>query len=184
MVDGAHYLSITKGPDSSADSCVLIIGSRIICAVASCVDREGRRGPPVVEGGAGPPGPIPNPVVKRASAGGYCGSNATGDAATAGGPRLFLSDRLYLPQLMSHVSRGGAAAARRAHNPKVGGSNPPPATTAGPVQRSLDRPLLCSSDLPGPSSLYPSGAAIQKSLSWSWRSSGLHHRAAIIAQVV
>jgi len=44
--------------------------------------------------------------------------------------------------------------------------------------------LLCSSDLPGPSSLYPSGAAIQKSLSWSWRSSGLHHRAAIIAQVV
>ena len=28
--------------------------------------------------------------------------------------------------------RGGAVAARRAHNPKVGGSNPPPATPEGP----------------------------------------------------
>ena len=28
--------------------------------------------------------------------------------------------------------RGGAVAARRAHNPKVGGSNPPPATFEGP----------------------------------------------------
>ncbi len=28
--------------------------------------------------------------------------------------------------------RGGAVAARRAHNPKVGGSNPPPATLEGP----------------------------------------------------
>ena len=27
--------------------------------------------------------------------------------------------------------RGGAEAARRAHNPKVGGSNPPPATLKG-----------------------------------------------------
>ena|GEM_PF-2722662 len=30
--------------------------------------------------------------------------------------------------------RGGAVAARWAHNPKVGGSNPPPATTFRPVQ--------------------------------------------------
>jgi hypothetical protein len=28
--------------------------------------------------------------------------------------------------------RGGAEAARRAHNPKVGGSNPPPATNFKP----------------------------------------------------
>ena len=29
------------------------------------------------------------------------------------------------------TARGGAAVARRAHNPKVGGSNPPPATNSG-----------------------------------------------------
>jgi len=92
--------------DSSADPCVLIIDSRIIRIVASFVDREGGCGPPVVEGGADPPGPIPNPIVKRASAGGYCGSNATGDAATAGGPHPFLSDRLYLLQSIVPRCRG------------------------------------------------------------------------------
>ena len=30
--------------------------------------------------------------------------------------------------IMLIAMRGGAVAARRAHNPKVGGSNPPPAT--------------------------------------------------------
>ena len=42
---------------------------------------------PVAEGGTGPPGPIPNPVVKRVSADGYCGSNAVGDVAAAGSSR-------------------------------------------------------------------------------------------------
>ena len=104
----------------------------------------------MAEGDAGPPGPIPNPVVKRISASGYCGSNAVGDAAAAGGPHPTLA--VAAPSLrivchrcqrspvsiailvmvpideVDHPSRGGAAAARRAHNPKVGGSNPPPAT--------------------------------------------------------
>ena len=42
---------------------------------------------PVAEGDTGPPGPIPNPVVKRVSADGYCGSNAVGDVAAAGSSR-------------------------------------------------------------------------------------------------
>src|SRR5439155_13331457 len=37
-------------------------------------------------------------------------------------------------------SRGGAAAARRAHNPKVGGSNPSPATNLHIDQTTLSRP--------------------------------------------
>ena len=34
---------------------------------------------------------------------------------------------------MLPLMRGGAVAARRAHNPKVGGSNPPPAIFCGEV---------------------------------------------------
>ena len=49
--------------------------------------RGGGRELPVAEGGTGPPGPIPNPVVKRVSADGYCGSNAVGDVAAAGSSR-------------------------------------------------------------------------------------------------
>ena len=47
----------------------------------------GGRELPVAEGDTGPPGPIPNPVVKRVSADGYCGSNAVGDVAAAGNSR-------------------------------------------------------------------------------------------------
>ena len=36
-------------------------------------------------------------------------------------------------------TRGGAAAARWAHNPKVGGSNPPPATICPPQKQPLFR---------------------------------------------
>ena len=36
-----------------------------------------------------------------------------------------------------HTSRGGAVAARRAHNPKVGGSNPSPATKNRYTHRAL-----------------------------------------------
>ena len=57
-----------------------------------------------------PPRPIPNRVVKRSSADGTGGL-----PAGRVGPRTLLSRR-------------GAVAARRAHNPKVDGSNPSAAT--------------------------------------------------------
>ena len=59
---------------------------------------------------ADPPRAIPNRVVKRGSADGTGGTPAgsVGPCAAA--------------------ARRGAVAARRAHNPKVGGSNPPAAT--------------------------------------------------------
>ena len=57
----------------------------------------------MAEGDAGPPGPIPNPVVKRISASGYCGSNAVGDAAAAGGPhptlRADINDSAFIAVL-------------------------------------------------------------------------------------
>ena len=37
------------------------------------------------------------------------------------------------------AARGGAAAARWAHNPKVGGSNPPPATRCPPQRQPFER---------------------------------------------
>ena len=42
--------------------------------------------------------------------------------------------------------RGGAVAARRAHNPKVGGSNPPPAT---PEQPQANQPAVFVFDTEG-----------------------------------
>ncbi len=45
-----------------------------------------RCGVPVAESGSAPPGPIPNPVVTRSSAGEYCGGDATGGEAAAGTP--------------------------------------------------------------------------------------------------
>ncbi len=51
------------------------------------------------------------------------------------------------------LSRRGAVAARRAHNPKVGGSNPPAATTnqtTAPVSDSLGRWFFHATlDIPG-----------------------------------
>jgi hypothetical protein len=41
----------------------------------------------VAEGGADPPGPIPNPVVKCRSAGEYCGGDPAGGEAAAGAAR-------------------------------------------------------------------------------------------------
>ena len=58
-----------------------------------------------------PPRSIPNRVVKRGSA-----DSTGGVSAGSVGP-------------CTPSSRRGAVAARRAHNPKVGGSNPPAATT-------------------------------------------------------
>ena len=94
---------------------------------------SGSTGGSVAEGAADPPGPIPNPVVTRRSAGEYCGGDPTGGEAAAGSPvrrspaprsATFAFDCFFLPT----PPRGGAAAARWAHNPKVGGSNPSPAT--------------------------------------------------------
>ena len=100
---------------------------------------------PVAESVLAPPGPIPNPVVTQRSAGEYCGGDPTGGEAAAGTPhpRIEVGSRKWLTAKSSSLraesqsprahgpdpSRGGAAAARWAHNPKVGGSNPPPATT-------------------------------------------------------
>jgi hypothetical protein len=80
----------------------------------------------VAESAVAPPGPIPNPVVTRRSAGEYCGGDPVGGEAAAGtpGPRGRAP-----PAPLGVLTRGGAVAARWAHNPKVGGSNPPPATT-------------------------------------------------------
>jgi hypothetical protein len=68
-----------------------------------------------------PPGPIPNPVVTRRSAGEYLWGDPQGGEAAAGAS----DSHTYM---FNALTRGGAAAARWAHNPKVGGSNPPPAT--------------------------------------------------------
>jgi hypothetical protein len=75
----------------------------------------------VAESALDPPGPIPNPVVTQCSAGEYCGGDPTGGEAAADAPHL-------RRRVWGCLTRGGAAAARWAHNPKVGGSNPSPAT--------------------------------------------------------
>ena len=92
----------------------------------------GRRAPggPVAESAVDPPGPIPNPVVTHRSAGEYLGSDSLGGEAAAGPPGA--SARTH-----TALTRGGAVAARWAHNPKAGGSNPSPATM--PTTRSRDR---------------------------------------------
>ena len=74
----------------------------------------------VAESVLAPPGPIPNPVVTQGSAGEYCGGDPVGGEAAAG--------TAPPPSARQPVPRGGAAAARWAHNPKVAGSNPAPAT--------------------------------------------------------
>ncbi len=79
----------------------------------------------VAESVLAPPGPIPNPVVTQGSAGEYCGGDPVGGEAAAGTPHRQTYPHLHQHQ---HPSRGGAVAARWAHNPKVGGSNPSPAT--------------------------------------------------------
>src|SRR3954463_10661076 len=66
----------------------------------------------VVDGEVDPPVPIPNTVVKRFSTDGTTCASAWENRPPPG-----------------TSSRDGAAEARRAHNPKVGGSNPPPATS-------------------------------------------------------
>ena len=102
----------------------------------------GACGVSVAESALDPPGPIPNPVVTRGSAGEYCGGDPVGGEAVAGTPRartraetqvqdqLEADDRRMAGDAI--LARGGAVAARWAHNPKVGGSNPSPATSSSP----------------------------------------------------
>ena len=105
--------------------------------------RFGGWGAPVAESALAPPGPIPNPVVTQRSAGEYCGGDSTGGEAAAGAPhprtrggraddasrgRGVAESSARRAESRTDPSRGGAAAARWAHNPKVGGSNPSPAT--------------------------------------------------------
>jgi hypothetical protein len=99
----------------------------------------------VAESAADPPGPIPNPVVTRRSAGEYSGGDPMGGEAAAGAPRPGPDrpERGCAPA-QNDSPRGGAAAARWAHNPKVGGSNPPPATTHA-IAPVMTTGALCSS---------------------------------------
>ncbi len=84
-------------------------------------------GVPVAESVLAPPGPIPNPVVTQRSAGEYWGGDPLGGEAAADAPHPQPGQGKPHGQ-EARTTRGGAAAARWAHNPKVGGSNPPPAT--------------------------------------------------------
>src|SRR5215217_6607440 len=85
-------------------------------------------GVPVAESVLAPPGPIPNPVVTQCSAGEYWGGDPLGGEAAADAPHPRIPGGGTPARDVP--SRGGAAAARWAHNPKVGGSNPPPATSS------------------------------------------------------
>ena len=49
---------------------------------------------PVAESAVAPPGPIPNPVVTRRSAGEYCRGDSVGGEAAAGTPRPRRSCRI------------------------------------------------------------------------------------------
>jgi hypothetical protein len=116
---------------------------------AACCLRRARQvvggAPGVSERGGEPPGSIPNPVVPPASAGGVLGGRPPGKRGPRarrppGPPRscaprpppsprhqgLRMWDQARSPR--HALARGGAAAARWAHNPKVVGSNPTPAT--------------------------------------------------------
>ena len=98
----------------------------------------------VAKSAVAPPGPIPNPVVTHGSAGEYCGGDSVGGEAAAGATHTVSLVHLRRERTSmsgtSRMPRGGAAAARWAHNPKVAGSNPAPATTPG---RRIRDGLLC-----------------------------------------
>src|SRR5687768_433836 len=125
-----------------------------MCMVARCIrppNRFGGCGVPVAESALAPPGPIPNPVVTQRSAGEYCGGDPTGGEAAAGTPhpraggeeaRSREGDVTTRIAETQDPTRGGAAAARWAHNPKVGGSNPPPATSFQKRPSMIARSLL------------------------------------------
>ena len=92
-----------------------------------CVIRIGSGGL-VAQSAVAPPGPIPNPVVTHRSAGEYCGVAPREARPLRAPPNRLPDDAGQMKYNRIAVTRGGAAVARWAHNPKVGGSNPPPAT--------------------------------------------------------
>jgi hypothetical protein len=94
-----------------------------------------------------PPRPIPNRVVKHRSAEGTGGM-----PAGRVGP-------------CAHLARRGAVAARRAHNPKVGGSNPPAATTSIPGYEILRSHILVF--FVGASGAFPASDTAQR-LVFTW----------------
>ena len=79
-------------------------------------------------GGVVPPVPIPNTVVKRSSADDTAWATAW-DNRPVPGPTLTLFCSISYNS--TTAARDGAVVARRAHNPKVVGSNPTPATKWG-----------------------------------------------------
>ena len=82
-------------------------------------------------GGADPPVPIPNTVVKRPSADDTRRAAAR-DNRPVPGPPTTPAVALVNEVHCVYATRDGAVVARRAHNPKVVGSNPTPATREGP----------------------------------------------------
>src|SRR5215207_2108459 len=120
-------------------------GGRVGGVRAAGWRRAGWDGRPalVVASAVGPPGPISNPVVKHRSAGEYWRGDPPGGEAAAGAgrrpwrPAAVRPPAHPRPDPPPSLPRGGAVAARWAHNPKVGGSNPPPATPTplGPPPR-------------------------------------------------
>ena len=98
----------------------------------------------VAESAMAPPSPIPNLVVPHGSAGEYCTGNRVGGEAAAHTPQLRCLIQFRQGTVPS-PPRGGAVAARWAHNPKVVGSNPAPATSNKATDPSqFERgPLLC-----------------------------------------
>ena len=93
--------------------------------VRRCLDRIAGSPVRVAESGVATPRSIPNRVVPHTSAGEYCAGNRVGGEAAARTAEPTVHHSAPSP-------RGGAAAARWAHNPEVVGSNPTPATSEEP----------------------------------------------------
>ena len=83
------------------------------------------------ESGVAPPVPMPNTEVKRSSAHDTRVTKPWENRPVPGpfGRRPSVTASRGPGILRPHSTRGGAVVARRAHNPKVSGSNPLPATT-------------------------------------------------------
>jgi hypothetical protein len=95
--------------------------------------RDGRSsGGPGGSRGVVPPVPFPNTVVKRPSANDTAWATAW-DNRPVPGPPLTPCCSIGYHSLIA--TRDGAVVARRAHNPKVVGSNPTPATNQGQRKR-------------------------------------------------
>ena len=91
----------------------------------------------MAESGVATPRTIPNRVVPRTSAGEYCAGNRVGGEAAARTP----DGKLPMTHPLA-TTRGGAVAARWAHNPEVVGSNPTPATIEEPPGRDPGVPAF------------------------------------------